>query len=281
MTAPLPDLLIDPVVRAALAEDLGRAGDITAMACIPAEAHLDAVFAVRGRGVTAGLACVRLAILAMDPEAQFETLVEDGSLLAPGTHLAKVRAKARALLSAERTALNLLGRLSGVATLTRAYVDAVAGTGARIVDTRKTTPGLRHLEKYAVRCGGGVNHRFGLDDAILIKDNHVAACGGVSQALTRARAFAGHLIKIEVEVDSLDQLKEALPHRPDVIMLDNFSLDDLRRAVEIVGDTITLEASGGVNLSTVRAIAETGVQVISVGALTHSAPVLDIGLDAV
>jgi len=281
MTAPLPDLLIDPVVRAALAEDLGRAGDITAMACIPVEAHLDAVFAVRGRGVTAGLACVRLAILAMDPEAQFETLVEDGSLLAPGTHLAKVRAKARALLSAERTALNLLGRLSGVATLTRAYVDAVAGTGARIVDTRKTTPGLRHLEKYAVRCGGGVNHRFGLDDAILIKDNHVAACGGVSQALTRARAFAGHLIKIEVEVDSLDQLKEALPHRPDVIMLDNFSLDDLRRAVEIVGDTITLEASGGVNLSTVRAIAETGVQVISVGALTHSAPVLDIGLDAV
>jgi len=281
MIAPLPDLLIDPVVRAALAEDLGRAGDITAMACIPVEAHLDAVFAVRGRGVTAGLACVRLAILAMDPEAQFETLVEDGSLLAPGTHLAKVRAKARALLSAERTALNLLGRLSGVATLTRAYVDAVAGTGARIVDTRKTTPGLRHLEKYAVRCGGGVNHRFGLDDAILIKDNHVAACGGVSQALTRARAFAGHLIKIEVEVDSLDQLKEALPHRPDVIMLDNFSLDDLRRAVEIVGDTITLEASGGVNLSTVRAIAETGVQVISVGALTHSAPVLDIGLDAV
>ena len=281
MIAPLPDLLIDPVVRAALAEDLGRAGDITAMACIPVEAHLDAVFAVRGRGVTAGLACVRLAILAMDPEAQFETLVEDGSLLAPGTHLAKVRAKARALLSAERTALNLLGRLSGVATLTRAYVDAVDGTGARIVDTRKTTPGLRHLEKYAVRCGGGVNHRFGLDDAILIKDNHVAACGGVSQALTRARAFAGHLIKIEVEVDSLDQLKEALPHRPDVIMLDNFSLDDLRRAVEIVGDTITLEASGGVNLSTVRAIAETGVQVISVGALTHSAPVLDIGLDAV
>jgi len=281
MIEPLPDLLIDPVVRAALAEDLGRAGDITAMACIPVEAHLDAVFAVRGRGVTAGLACVRLAILAMDPEAQFETLVEDGSLLAPGTHLAKVRAKARALLSAERTALNLLGRLSGVATLTRAYVDAVDGTGARIVDTRKTTPGLRHLEKYAVRCGGGVNHRFGLDDAILIKDNHVAACGGVSQALTRARAFAGHLIKIEVEVDSLDQLKEALPHRPDVIMLDNFSLDDLRRAVEIVGDTITLEASGGVNLSTVRAIAETGVQVISVGALTHSAPVLDIGLDAV
>jgi nicotinate-nucleotide pyrophosphorylase (carboxylating) len=281
MIEPLPDLLIDPVVRAALAEDLGRAGDITAMACIPAETRLKAVFAVRGRGVSAGLACARLATLAMDPDARFETLVEDGQLLEPGTQIAKVDAKARALLSAERTALNLLGRLSGVASLTRAYVDAVAGTHARIVDTRKTTPGLRHLEKYAVRCGGGVNHRFGLDDAILIKDNHVAACGGVGEALTRARDFAGHLTKIEVEVDSLDQLTEALPHRPDVIMLDNFSLDDLRRAVDMVGGAITLEASGGVNLTTVRAIAETGVQVISVGALTHSAPVLDIGLDAV
>ena len=281
MIPPLPDLLIDPVVRAALAEDLGRAGDITAMACIPAEARLDAVFAVRGRGVTSGLACARLAILAMDPTARFETLMEDGAQLEPGTVVARVSAQARALLSAERTALNLLGRMSGIATLTRAYVDAVAGTGARIVDTRKTTPGLRHLEKYAVRCGGGVNHRFGLDDAILIKDNHVAACGGVGEALTRARAFAGHLIKIEVEVDSLVQLEVALRHQPDVVMLDNFTLADLRMAVTMTAGTVTLEASGGVNLQTVRAIAETGVQVISVGALTHSAPVLDIGLDAV
>ncbi len=281
MIPPLPDLLIDPVVRAALAEDLGRAGDITAMACIPAEARLDAVFAVRGRGVTSGLACARLAILAMDPTARFETLMEDGAQLEPGTIVARVSAQARALLSAERTALNLLGRMSGIATLTRAYVDAVAGTGARIVDTRKTTPGLRHLEKYAVRCGGGVNHRFGLDDAILIKDNHVAACGGVGEALTRARAFAGHLMKIEVEVDSLVQLEEALRHQPDVVMLDNFTLEDLRMAVTMTAGTVTLEASGGVNLQTVRAIAETGVQVISVGALTHSAPVLDIGLDAV
>ena len=281
MIEPLPDLLIEPIVRAALAEDLGRAGDITAMACIDAEARLDAVFAVRQRGVLAGLACARLAILALDPEARFEARAADGDMMEPGAVAAFVSAKARALLSAERTALNLMGRLSGVATLTRAYVDAVEGTSARIVDTRKTTPGLRALEKYAVRCGGGVNHRFGLDDAILIKDNHVAACGGVGEALRRARAFAGHLTKIEVEVDSLDQLAEALPHRPDVIMLDNFDPDALKRAVALAGGQVTLEASGGVNLQTVRPIAETGVQVISVGALTHSAPVLDIGLDAV
>ena len=193
---------------------------------------------------------------------------------------ARVEANARALLSAERTALNLLGRLSGVATLTRAYVDAVAGTRARIVDTRKTTPGLRHLEKYAVRCGGGVNHRFGLDDAILIKDNHIAACGGVGQAVRRARSFAGHLMKVEVEVDGLDQLEEALAERPDVVMLDNFTVADLTRAVEVTAGRAVLEASGGVNLDTVAAIAATGVDVISVGALTHSAPVLDIGLDA-
>ena len=173
-----------------------------------------------------------------------------------------------------------MGRLSGIATLTRAYVDAVAGTGAIITDTRKTTPGLRALEKYAVRCGGGVNHRFGLDDAILIKDNHVAAAGGVGAAIRRAKAAAGHLVKVEAEVDGLDQLGEALAARPDVIMLDNFSLDDLRAAVSRAKGQVVLEASGGVNLETVRAIAETGVDVISVGALTHSAPVLDIGLDA-
>ncbi|HEY9235711.1 MAG TPA: carboxylating nicotinate-nucleotide diphosphorylase, partial [Phenylobacterium sp.] len=219
-------------------------------------------------------------VLALDPDAVFEASVSDGARVAPGMVLAKVTANARALLSAERTALNLLGRLSGVASLTAAYVDAVAGTKARIADTRKTTPGLRHLEKYAVRCGGGLNHRFGLDDAILIKDNHVAACGGVAQALERSRAAAGHLMKIEVEVDSLDQLKEALPYRPDVVMLDNFSLADLATAVGLAGGQMVLEASGGVNLQTVRAIAETGVDVISVGALTHSVSVLDIGLDA-
>ncbi|UTP38545.1 carboxylating nicotinate-nucleotide diphosphorylase [Phenylobacterium sp. LH3H17] len=280
MTPPIPDLLIEPVVRAALAEDLGRAGDVTAQACIAAEARLTAVFAVRQSGVVAGLACARLAVAALDPTARFEILAADGDRVDPGAVLARVEGNARAILSAERTALNLLGRLSGVATLTRAYVDAVAGTKARIADTRKTTPGLRHLEKYAVRCGGGLNHRFGLDDAILIKDNHVAACGGVGEALRRARAAAGHLMKIEVEVDGLDQLEEALPFAPDVIMLDNFSRDDLVRAVALAAGRVVLEASGGVNLQTVRRIAESGVDVISVGALTHSAPVLDIGLDA-
>jgi len=280
MIAPIPDLLIQPVVAAALAEDLGRAGDVTAQACIDAEVRFSAVFAARQAGTVAGLACARLAVLALDPAARFEALAADGDRVPAGAVLARVEAGARALLSAERTALNLLGRLSGVASLTRAYVDAVQGTNARIADTRKTTPGLRHLEKYAVRCGGGLNHRFGLDDAILIKDNHVAACGGVGEALKRARAAAGHLMKIEVEVDSLAQLEEALPHRPDVIMLDNFSLGDLAAAVRIAGGEVTLEASGGVNLQTVRGIAETGVQVISVGALTHSAMVLDIGLDA-
>lgn len=281
MIAPLPDLLIEPVIRAALAEDMGRAGDVTALACIDADARLSAVFAARQDGRVAGLACARLALAVLDPTARFETVTPDGADAAPGAVLARVEANARALLTAERTGLNLLGRLCGVATLTRAYVRAVEGTKARITDTRKTTPGLRALEKYAVRCGGAVNHRFGLDDAILIKDNHVAACGGVGEAIRRARAYAGHLMMVECEVDSLDQLKEALAETPDVIMLDNFSLDDLRTAVALTAGTVTLEASGGVNLSTVRAIAETGVDVISVGALTHSAPVLDIGLDAV
>jgi nicotinate-nucleotide pyrophosphorylase (carboxylating) len=280
MTEPLPDLLVAPIVRAALAEDLGRAGDLTSQACIDPDARLDAVFAARRPGVLAGLACARLALLELDPAARFEGQAADGDQLAPGAKIARVGANARALLAAERTALNLLGRLSGVATLTRAYVDAVTGTRARIVDTRKTTPGLRALEKYAVRCGGGVNHRFGLDDAILIKDNHVAACGSVGEAVCRARAFAGHLVKIEVEIDRLDQLDEALAESPDVVMLDNFSLADLRAAVAATAGRAVLEASGGVDLSTVRAIAETGVDVISVGALTHSAPVLDIGLDA-
>jgi nicotinate-nucleotide pyrophosphorylase (carboxylating) len=278
---PLPDLLVDPVVRAALAEDLGRAGDITSQACIPEGASRSATFASRKAGVVSGLACVRLSLAALDPEAKVELLAADGDAVQPGAKLARVDANARALLAAERTALNLLGRLSGVATLTRAYVRAVEGTGARITDTRKTTPGLRALEKYAVRCGGGVNHRFGLDDAILIKDNHVAACGGVAEALRRAREVAGHLTPIEVEVDSLDQLDAALPFAPQVVMLDNFALDDLRRAVALAKGRTILEASGGVTLETVRAIAATGVDVISVGALTHSAPALDVGLDAI
>jgi nicotinate-nucleotide pyrophosphorylase (carboxylating) len=285
VTRSLPDLLIEPVVRLALAEDLGRAGDVTAMACIPEGARMKAAFAARKPGVLAGIDCVRLAVLAMDPKAFVDVRLHDGDAFDAGAVLAVVEADARAFLSAERTALNLIGRLSGVATVTRAYVDAVAGTRARIADTRKTTPGLRALEKHAVACGGGMNHRFGLDDAILIKDNHVAVCGGVAEAVRRAKAFAPHLMKVEVEVDGLDQLDAVLAlidegAAPDVIMLDNFSLSDLRAAVARVAGRIVLEASGGVDLTTVRGIAETGVDVISVGALTHSAPVLDIGLDA-
>lgn len=281
MIEPLPDLLIAPILRAALAEDLGRAGDITAQACVPPDAKLNAQFAARRGGVVAGLACIRLTLQELDPGVRVTPLVADGDVVPAGAALARVEGSARAILTAERTALNLLGRLSGIATLTQDYVDVVAGTGVKITDTRKTTPGLRALEKYAVRCGGGVNHRFGLDDAILIKDNHVAACGSVGEAVRRAKAFAGHLVKVEVEVDSLVQLHEALAHDPDVIMLDNFSLPDLREAVAITAGRVTLEASGGVTLDTVRAIAETGVNVISVGALTHSVSVLDIGLDAI
>ena len=428
----LPDILIEPVVRMALAEDLGRAGDVTALACIPEGARMKAAFTARKPGVLAGIDAVRVAVLALDPAASVDVRARDGDAFEAGAVLAVVEADARAFLSAERTALNLVGRLSGVAALTRTYVQAVAGTKARIADTRKTTPGLRALEKHAVACGGGMNHRFGLDDAILIKDNHVAVCGGVAEAVRRARAFAPHLMKVEVEVDGLDQLDAVLamdpqasvdvrmqdgdafkagavlavveadaraflsaertalnlvgrlsgvatltrtyveavagtkariadtrkttpglralekhavacgggmnhrfglddailikdnhvavcvgvveavrrarafaPHLmkvevevdgldqleavlalipegvgPDVVMLDNFSLTDLRTAVARAGGKVVLEASGGVDLTTVRAIAATGVDVISVGALTHSAPVLDIGLDA-
>lgn len=280
----LPDMVIEPVVRMALAEDLGRCGDVTAQACIPVEARMTAQFRARQEGVMAGGAAVRIACLMMDPSARVDVRVMDGQPIAKGDVLVEVEGSARGLLAAERTALNILGRLCGIATQTRAYVQAVAGTRARIADTRKTTPGLRALEKHAVACGGGINHRFGLDDAILIKDNHVAVCGGVGKAVRAAKAFAPHLMKVEVEVDSLEQLGEALAERPDVIMLDNFALTDMEEAVRRVktsGVAVVLEASGGVNLDTVAAIAATGVDVISVGALTHSVIQLDIGLDAV
>jgi nicotinate-nucleotide pyrophosphorylase (carboxylating) len=280
----LPDLLIEPVVRMALAEDLGRAGDVTAQACIPENARMSAVFAARQAGVMAGGAVVRIAVHVMDPSATVKIRVADGQAFEVGAVLVEVEAEARALLAAERTALNLLGRMCGIATLTQTYVQAVAGTHARIADTRKTTPGLRALEKHAVACGGGLNHRFGLDDAILIKDNHVAVCGGAGEAVRRAKAFAPHLMKVEVEVDSLAQLDEVLPERPDVVMLDNFTLADLEEAVRRARDSafgpVVLEASGGVSLTTVAGIASTGVDVISVGALTHSVPQLDVGLDS-
>jgi nicotinate-nucleotide pyrophosphorylase (carboxylating) len=276
----LPDLIVDPIIRAALAEDLGAAGDITSQACIPAGTQLTTVIVARREGRIAGLDCARLAFQAVGG-CTYEALAADGQDVAAGAVLARISGEARAILTAERTALNFLQRLSGVATLTRTYVRAVAHTGAAITDTRKTTPGLRALEKLAVRLGGARNHRFGLNDAVLIKDNHVAACGGVGPAVRAARAAVGHLVQVEVEVDRLDQLAEALAERPDVIMLDNFSLADMAAAVAIAKGRVVLEASGGVDLSTVAAIAETGVDVISVGALTHSAPILDVGLDAV
>jgi nicotinate-nucleotide pyrophosphorylase (carboxylating) len=280
LIASLPAVIVEPAVVAALAEDLGRAGDVTSQACVAADAILGAAFVARAAGVIAGMDCARLTVLRMDPTARFETRCGDGERVVPGTVIARVQANARALLAAERTALNLLCHLSGVATLTAAFVAAIEGAGARIVDTRKTTPGLRALEKHAVRCGGGANHRFGLDDAVLIKDNHVAACGSLSEAVRRARASVGHTVKVEVEIDRLDQLEEALVEAPDIVMLDNFAVDDLARAVRANAGRALLEASGGVSLDTVRAIALAGVDLISVGALTHSAPILDIGLDA-
>lgn len=277
----LPALLVEPVVRAALAEDLGRAGDITSAAVIPAEARMSGLIAARQPGTVAGTDAAVLAFRLMSPAITATVINPDGSAVQPGDTVIRIDGPARPILAAERVALNLLCRLSGVATATATLVAAARPHKARIACTRKTTPGLRALEKHAVLCGGGLNHRFGLDDAILIKDNHVAVCGGVGEAVRRAKAAAGHLMKIEVEVDGLDQLDQALSERPDVILLDNFTLPMLREAVARTAGRVTLEASGGVNLETVRDIAETGVDVISVGALTHSAASLDIGLDAI
>ena len=275
----LPRLMVDRAVEAALLEDLGRAGDITTLATIPAEAKARAVIAARKPGVVAGLALAESAFRQMDSAVSFRVRRPDGSALQHGDVVAEIAGPARAILTGERVALNFLGHLSGVATLTAAYAAKIVHTKASIVCTRKTTPGLRGFEKYAVRCGGGRNHRFGLDDAVLIKDNHIAACGGVGLAIERARAFVGHLVKIEVEVDTLDQLREAMAAGPDAVLLDNMTPDRLREAVGIVAGRAAIEASGGVNLDTVTAIAESGVDMISVGALTHSAPVLDLGLD--
>lgn len=279
---PLPDIILDPIVRLALAEDLGRAGDLTTDATIAPETQLKVVIAARKPGVIAGLDAAAYALKLIDPSVKLTIEKPDGSILHAGDVVARLEGSARSILIAERTMLNFLGRLSAVATMTRTFADKIAHTNATIVCTRKTTPGHRALEKRAVRCGGGTAHRYGLDDAVLIKDNHIAACGGsVSTALERAKAYAGHLRMIEIEVNSLDQLKEALPHGPHAVLLDNMNPDTLREAVAIAGGKVVLEASGGVNLDTVAAIAETGVNFISVGALTHSAPNLDLGMDVV
>ncbi|MEQ1718086.1 MAG: carboxylating nicotinate-nucleotide diphosphorylase [Hyphomicrobium sp.] len=277
--APLPDPFVDVAVRAALAEDLGLMGDITTNATVPAGTSAQAVIAARQPGVIAGLQLAEAAFRLLDANVRFACRIGDSGTVKPGDTVAQISGDARALLTAERVALNYLGRLSGIATLTRQYAEAIAGTHARIADTRKTTPGLRALEKYAVRCGGGQNHRTGLFDAVLIKDNHIVAAGGLSAAIDGARRTAGHMVKIEVEVDTLDQLDEVLRHKVDAVLLDNMTPAQLRDAVRRIAGRCLAEASGGVNLQTVRAIAETGVDLISVGALTHSAPVLDLGLD--
>ncbi|MGI9353882.1 MAG: carboxylating nicotinate-nucleotide diphosphorylase [Rhizobiaceae bacterium] len=272
-------ILIEDAIRTALVEDHGLAGDVTSQATIAPSATATAVLDCREAGVISGLPIARAAFAALDPSLEFKMLFADGDTVEPGAEVARIFGNARAVLGAERVALNYLCHLSGVATLTARFAKRIAHTKARICCTRKTTPGMRAFEKYAVKCGGGANHRFGLDDAILIKDNHIAVAGGVRVAIDAARAFAGHLIKIEVEVDSLDQLREALKAGPDVIMLDNMSPDQLREGVATVDGRIPIEVSGSVDINTVQAIAETGVDMISTSKITMSAPTLDLGLD--
>jgi nicotinate-nucleotide pyrophosphorylase (carboxylating) len=267
------------IVGRALSEDLGSLGDITSDACVPQSAQSSGVFVSRGAGVIAGIDVAAYVFEALDPSVVFSPLVGDGERVEPGDHIARVSGHSRTILSGERTALNLLGRMSGVATATADLVEAVSGTGARISDTRKTMPGLRAIDKYAVRVGGGMNHRFGLFDAVLIKDNHLAAVGSIADAVVAARAAVSPGVMVEVEVESLDLLVEVLETDADRVLLDNMGPELLRQAVEMVGGRLTTEASGGVTLENVRLIAETGVDIISVGWLTHSAPQLDIALD--
>jgi nicotinate-nucleotide pyrophosphorylase (carboxylating) len=276
----LSPLAVDEPVQRALDEDLGRAGDITSIATIPEAAGARAVMVARQAGVIAGLPLAVATFQRLSPETRIEAHVRDGATVAAGAPVLTISGPARAVLAGERTALNFVGRLSGIATLTADYVRHTAGTGMRICCTRKTTPGLRALEKYAVRCGGGFNHRFGLDDAILIKDNHIAVAGGIKPVLERARARIGHLVKVEIEVDTLAQLREVLDTgMADVVLLDNMDLDALRQAVALAGGRVVLEASGGVTLDSIAKIAATGVDYASSGALTHSAPNFDVALD--
>jgi nicotinate-nucleotide pyrophosphorylase (carboxylating) len=279
MSSTLPEHLIAAAIQAALAEDLGLSGDITTNSIIPSGERSSARIVARQDGRIAGMPLACRAFLSLDPAMEIDIRVDDGCNAAAGDTIAQLNGETRALLSAERVALNFLGALSGIATHTRSFVQAIAGTNAHVCCTRKTTPGLRAFQKYAVRMGGGVNHRFGLFDAVLIKDNHIAAAGGIGAAIEAARATVGHLVKIEIEVDTLAQLEEALRFPVDVVLLDNMSTDTLRQAVAIASGRVVLEASGGVTLATARAIAETGVNLISIGALTHSSPTLDVALD--
>lgn len=275
----LPRHLVRDAVRAALAEDLGLAGDITTDAIIDAEAQGAADIVAREEGVVAGLDLAGAAFIQLDPASMLTVHIPDGGRVDAGEAIARIEGRTRAILSAERVALNFLGRLSGIATMTRAYVDAIGDLPARICCTRKTTPGLRAFEKYAVRAGGGMNHRFGLYDAVLIKDNHIAAFGGIVQAVAAVRTRAGHMVKVEVEVDTLAQLDEVLGLPVEAVLLDNMNITTLADAIRRVGGRMMTEASGGVRLETVRAIAETGVDLISSGALTHSTRSLALSLD--
>ena len=277
--APLPRLIVEPLVRNALVEELGLAGDVTSTAVIPAGHRSRVAMVTRQPGVVAGLDASELAFQLVDPAIVMTRHVPDGAKVEKGDIIATIEGLSRGLLTAERTALNFLGHLSGIASVTAGIVEAIAGTKASIVCTRKTTPGLRALEKYAVRAGGGMNHRFALYDAVLIKDNHVAIAGGIAEAIRRAKAGVGHMVKIEVEVDTLVQLREAMQEGVDAVLLDNMMPDQLREAIDIVGGRAITEASGRITPATAAAIAASGVDLISVGWLTHSAPTLDIGLD--
>ena len=274
-----PHLLFEKSVKEALLEDLGRAGDITSEAIFNKNIKIEAVLVARKYGVLCGTALAYTAFKLIDPEIKYNNILNDTALVNSGDIIARINGSATNILAAERVVLNFLGHLSGISTLTAKYVNQISHTHTKICDTRKTTPNLRALEKYAVSCGGGVNHRFGLDDAILIKDNHIAVAGGVAAALRAVKQKIGHLVKIEIEVDTLEQLREALYEGVDVVLLDNMSIAQLAESVRIINNQALSEASGGVSLDTVAAVAETGVDLISVGALTHSAPVLDMGLD--
>jgi nicotinate-nucleotide pyrophosphorylase (carboxylating) len=282
LVPPLPQLLIEPLVRAALVEDLGRAGDLTTDSIVPPEATMSGVIAARGPGMLAGQDLAALAFTLVDPAIRIERLLPDGSRLAKGDRVMRISGPARGILTAERVALNFLCQLSGVATATSVLVEAVAGTSATICCTRKTTPTLRVVEKYAVRAGGGANHRFGLDDAVLIKDNHIAVAGGLLEAVRRCKHGVGHLVKIEVEVDTLEQLDQALTTDVDAILFDNMdppTMAEAVRRVKATGRKILTEASGRINAGNAKAIAATGVDLMSSGAITHSAPIIDLGLD--
>lgn len=279
MRSSLPALLLEPIVRAALLEDIGHGGDLTTDAIVPPDRRASANIVSRKAGVSAGIDAARFAFSLLDPGAKVHVHVEDGERVQPGQTIATIECSARALLTGERTALNLMCRLSGIATATRALVDAIEAYRAQVVCTRKTTPGLRVLEKYAVRCGGGANHRFGLDDAVLIKDNHLALAGSIREAVAAVRERAGHMVKVEIEVDTLEQLREALETKIDAVLLDNMSPEQLQAAVELVAGRVITEASGTVTPERIVAVARSGVDLISSGWITHSAPALDLGLD--